>query len=294
LLLNFHGKMLIERTSKAQLDYYLQHFPALKVTIKPIFYWMLGLAATCIYCQPKVVQDDYVPALNVAALLDTLHTLAPDSIALRQFFNNWNRDIPPNKPAYICQNDTIQTLYDVFEAYFKEKAIDSSRRNISGGSKWHYLLHTDRYVLIPKFLFYAVVDLQDSLYEYPGAIMDTLAYFRPPIRGFENRCLYATPELSEALNTFLGHNDPDLRGKLFISEGDTALHQKYLRYQQRKIQVSKAIALYPKGKLDYLYLHPSLQKAQVHLQYMGSGSVATFVRSNEGWMFCSKHDTWIE
>jgi hypothetical protein len=154
------------------------------------------------------------------------------------------------------------------------------------------------YVLLPKQLSYAIVPIRDSLYEYPTD-MDTLLNFRPLIHGLEKRCLFRTAELDTALNDFLGHNDPDFKstgwhGMILIDEADTARYRKYLLYKERKNQVAKVLIRHQSAKVAFIYLHPSLQKAQVHLQGFGGGSVAVFAKSTTGWVLHHDAVTYIE
>jgi hypothetical protein len=81
---------------------------------------------------------------------------------------------------------------------------------------------------------------------------------------------------------------------ILINESDTARHQKYLLYKERKNQVAKVLIRHQSATIDFIYLHPSLQKAQVHLQGFGGGTAIVFAKSKTGWVRHHYADTYLE
>jgi hypothetical protein len=244
-------------------------------------------------CRPAVVPDDYVPVHSTAVLTGILDSIVHDSVALRRFCEDWNR-ILPNRDAYIQQNDTIAALYAVFEAYFMEKRLDTSFDQYRRFSKWYYLEKTDAYLLIPRKLRYDVQEIRDTVYEYPALQLDTLHHFRPPMTGIKARCLYLTPEFAEALNTYLGYNDPDLKKTWITSSEDSVLYNKYMHFNTRKRHLSRVIGLNYPEKLAYVCLNPSLNVAHLHFSAMGGGSAALFKKTQDRWVFQREDATWVE
>jgi hypothetical protein len=258
-----------------------------------LLYSLVLPAIIWVSCRPAVVPDDYVPTHSTAVLSGILDSIAHDSVALRRFCADWNR-IVPNRDAYIQQNDTIAALYAVFEAYFMEKRLDKSFDQYRRFSKWYYLEKTNAYLLIPREIRYDVQEIKDTVYEYPTLKLDTLRHFRPLLTGIKARCLYLTPEFAEALNTYLGYNDPDLKNAWIISTEDRVLYNKYMRFNLRKMHLSRVIGLSYSEKLVYVCLNPSLDAAHLHFSAMGGGSAALFKKTQDGWIFQREDATWVE
>lgn len=234
------------------------------------------------------VADTYTPAHSSAQLLDGLLQTGEDSLKLAAFFARWNEAVPPNNEAFIRQNDTIEAIYGVYSAFCLDSTIRQQKRG------WHYRArHSNCFLAHPGVLYYKVSALPDSISGNLN-IRDSLTAFRPPIAQYVKRNLYLTAALREALNTYSGWNDPQIKRVMFIPPKDTALAQKWARYEQRRQALRQVMVWHSNPELDLLALSGNLQIAHLHLGYMGSGSYLRFIHQNGRWHYRGQYDTWIE
>jgi len=154
------------------------------------------------------VKDEYQPVYTSDQLKLRLESVFEDrdSLAINDFFDEWNTSIGPNSNEYINQNDTIKAVFEIFKEIYKPIEMQKIKRI----SDYLEDIRESRYVVVQGKIDFMVMDSDEALIEMvrpyfwkDGKFIGNSIYdFRPPLHYDTSKVLYLTKEYKQALDSF--------------------------------------------------------------------------------------------
>lgn len=277
--------------------------------MKHCLYILTLLTLTIVSCGPKQnegpktnkikVNDSYKPAFTVNQLCDKLEfsfsKMQVDSF--EQIFIDWNKTIKSNTDNFINQNDTINSVFNVYKEFYKP--LDLLKL---GNWEWGNALNENsKYVVVQNKIFYSVIQTENfNDINWSKLKKDSIINFRPPLDLDKNKILYLTDEYAESINKFLGTESTQLGEENImnpsIPEGETEK-----RYEILRSYIPLLLGHW--GSYWHLETHPdisiiifnkSLTKAKIDFRVGYQGGEAILEKNGNNWIIKESKETWIE
>jgi hypothetical protein len=217
--------------------------------------------------------------------------------SFNQIFIDWNRMIKPNADNFIYQNDTINSVFNVYKAFYKP--LDLLKL---GDWEWGNELNSKcKYVIVQNKIFYSILST-DSLDEidYDKLKTDSINNFRPPIELEKNKVLYLTGEYAKTLNKFLGSTSTEL------GEGDIMNPSRPAGESEKRYELLRPYIPILHGhwggywhlethpEINLIIFNKSLTRAKINFRVGYQGGEAILEKSGSDWAIKESKATWIE
>jgi hypothetical protein len=244
-------------------------------------------------CQKKVVIDNYQPKLNVSDLLHLIQENGTDSLKTNRFLQNWQKELLPMEQSYINQNDTIESVFELYRMFKSLTPKDTALSENIGNWDWfNSYVVTKPYFLVSRFVKYSVVEDFKSdkiLHE------KTIHNFRPPLDSLiAKRAIYLTDEYKIALiDSFLGHDDLFFKSTFIVDE-NTIEGKRHLDFIQKEMAYKRQVVLSQNPKCQHIYFDKTLTHAKMQLLFWDSGADLCASKRNGIWKFDTIVHTWIQ
>jgi len=264
------------------------------------FFIIITLFGSCSNRDTTFIETEkHIPVKEVSELVEQLELCYKnnDSIALDNFFKEWNRNSRPNKNVFINQNDTIKALYEVFKTFYKP----TNPTELGNWEDFHLTEDCLKYVIIQNRIEY-FVNYIENRYELTGEynIPDTIKNFKPITTFNSNRILYLTEDYRSALEQFLGNNSSEVgEGNLMNPSIPQEESNKRYKFLKKFIHILPGhwggywhLETHP--EIYGIVLNPELDEANIMFRYGYQGGKAKLIKTDEKWEFKYSKETWIE
>ncbi len=252
-----------------------------------IYFHVFFLVFSVLSCSRLLGPD--TSGLSQEELLNLAYQKKSNRI-LGQFFSRWHQEIKPiTEEELTSQSETLQTVYKLFDSFFKEH----------DGSRWNRVLYKGRsYFIVQGKVSYRLVEEPgkhglmsvSSREEHQQflASRDSIDNFRPIVKSSKTKVVYLTEKYETLLYNFVGMN------RLTKEESSHRLH-----FLTKQIKIS----LNHWGNWWHMINHPEiwhvefdkkLQTAYMEYYFVAAGGSAYFDKTPQGWEFSGEGITWQE
>jgi len=227
-------------------------------------------------CEKNITMDDLHKKLEMAFKSSSKQDA-------EQFFIDWNTSILPNTDEFIKQNDTIETIYEIYRAFYNPLDL-----MVLGDWEFSNNLNSNsKYVTVQNKIHFAVVENDVIKTSYISNYTSNLINdFRPVLNLPQENVLYLIPEYEKALNSFLGTE----------AKSDSQKRYQFLRYYIPILCGHWGwywhIATHP--EISMIFLNTDKTTAKISFRVGYQGGEAILKKEDNKWIIEESFATWIE
>ena len=231
------------------------------------------------------------------------------TIKLRVFFEDWSlKTKTMNGEQLNKSNDTIQNIYNVFQAFYKPKEL-----NKIGGSEWGDDIYKNvKYLVIQNDIPFEIGDsiidiFEDTLYfseiftkKNTSFRQGVLTSFRPDLSIEGSKCLILTKEYDNIINYFLGSKHLSLGiGDIMSPARSIGESRKRQEFLENYIKIFYGHwggywQLYSYPKVEKIRFDNTFNNAIISYSMIYEGGDAHLKKINGIWKLINTRRTWIE
>lgn len=216
--------------------------------------------------------------------------------SINQVLVDWNNQVQPNSYDFIHQNDTVLSVFEIYNIFFMP--FDLLKL---GNWEWGNRLNSGcKYAVVQENINFVVLDsqnLDEINFEEPTK---KITNFRPPLNIDKSRILYLSNEYIIAIYAFLssGWANCPINNTMASSLEKEEIDKRYLMLRKLMPILPGHSGHYwhiaTQPEISLIVFNNKFTSAKIYFRVAYQGGVATIEKEDKQWLIKESKSTWIE